>query len=138
MTRVVIDTNVLVSAVIGHGKPRRLLRLVLKLHTAVASKEMLAELADVLAREKFSLTPAQITRFLTIYTRRSEVVDLDRRVNAVDADPDDDIVLGTAVNGRAALIVTGDRHLLDMREFEGVRITTVVAALKILSAERAE
>ena len=138
MTRVVIDTNVLVSAVIGHGKPRRLLSLVLKLHTAVASKEMLAELADVLAREKFSLTPAQITRFLTIYTRRSEVVDLDRRVNAVYADPDDDIVLGTAVNGRAALIVTGDRHLLDMREFEGVRITTVVAALKILSAERAE
>jgi len=138
VTRVVIDTNVLVSAVIGHGKPRRLLSLVMKLPTAVASKEMLAELADVLAREKFSLTPAQITRFLTIYTRRSEVVDLDRRVNAVDADPDDDIVLGTAVNGRAALIVTGDRHLLDMREFEGVRITTVVAALKILSAERAE
>jgi predicted nucleic acid-binding protein len=73
VTRVVIDTNVLVSAAIGHGKPRRLLRLVLRGHTAVASLEMLAELADVLAREKFSLTPRQISRFLTIYTRRSEV-----------------------------------------------------------------
>ncbi len=118
---------------LGHGKPRRLLRL----HTAVASKEMLAELADVLEREKFALTPAQITRLLTIYARRSEVVDLDRRVNAVDADPDDDIVLGTAVNGGATLIVTGDRHLLEMREFEGVRIIPVDSALKTSSAERA-
>jgi putative PIN family toxin of toxin-antitoxin system len=138
VTRVVIDTNVLVSAVIGHGKPRRLLRLVLKLHTAVASKQTLAELADVLAREKFSLKPTQITRFLTIYTRRCEVVELDRRVSAVDADPDDDIVLGTAVNGGVVLVVTGDRHLLEMQEFEGIRISTVDAALKILSAERAE
>jgi uncharacterized protein len=128
----------LVSAVIGHGKPRRLLRLVLRGHSAVASREMLAELADVLAREKFSLTPGQIARFLTIYMRRSEVVDLYRRVDAVDADPDDNVVLGTAVNGKAAFIVTGDRHLLELVEFEGIRIITVDAALKILHAEKSE
>ncbi len=136
MTRVVIDTNVLVSATIGHGKPRRLLRLVLRRHSAVASLEMLAELADVLAREKFSLTPRRISRFLTIYTRGSEVVDLIRSVDAVDADPDDNIVLGTAVNGRTAFIVTGDRHLLELEleleQFEGIQIITVDAALKIL------
>ena len=62
MTRVVIDTNVLVSAIIGHGRPRLLLRLVLREHSAVASKEMLAELADVLSRDKFSLTPGQVDR----------------------------------------------------------------------------
>ena len=99
---------------------------------------MLAELADVLAREKFSLTPGQIARFLTIYTRRCEVVDLDRRVDAVDADPDDNVVLDTAVNGRAAFIVTGDKHLLELVEFEGIRIITVDAALKILYAEKSE
>lgn len=136
MTRVVIDTNVLVSAIIGRGKPRRLLRLVLRSHSAIASVEMLAELTDVLAREKFSLTPAQIARFLKIYARRSELVDLDRRVDAVDADPDDNFVLSTAVNGRAALVVTGDKHLLALGEFEDIRIVTVDAALKILSAEK--
>ena len=136
MTRVVIDTNVLVSATIGRGKPRRLLRLVLRSHSAIASVEMLAELTDVLAREKFSLTPAQIARFLKIYARRSELVDLDRRVDAVDADPDDNFVLSTAVNGRAALVVTGDKHLLALGEFEDIRIVTVDAALKILSAEK--
>ncbi len=123
---------------IGHGKPRRLLGLVLRGHSAVASRETLAELADVLAREKFSLTPGQIARFLTIYTRRSEVVDLDRRVDAVDADPDDNVVLGTAVNGKAAFIVTGDKHLLELVEFEGIRIITVDAALRILRGEKSE
>jgi len=128
----------LVSAIIGSGKPRRLLRQVLRGHTAVASREMLAELADVLAREKFSLTDGQIARFLTIYARRSEVVDLDRRVDGVDADPDDNVVLGTAVNGRAAFIVTGDKHLLELVEFEGIRIITVDVALKVLYAEKSE
>lgn len=99
---------------------------------------MLAELADVLAREKFSLSAGQIARFLTIYTRGSEVVDLDRRVEAVEADPDDNVVLGTAINGRAASIVTGDKHLLELVEFEGIRIVTVDAALKILYAEKSE
>ena len=138
MTRVVIDTNVLVSAIIGHGKPRRLLGQVLGGHSAVASKEMLAELADVLAREKFSLTPGQIARFLAIYMRSSEVVNLGRRIDAVEADPVDNVVLGTAVNGRATLVVTGDRHLLEIGEFEGIRIVTVAAALKILTAEKSQ
>jgi uncharacterized protein len=138
VARVVVDTNVLVSAVIGHGKPRRLLRQVLRDHSAVASREMLAELADVLAREKFSLKAGQISRFLAIYARRCEIVDLDRRVVAVDADPDDDVVLGTAANGVAALIVTGDKHLLALGKLEGVRIVTMAAALKILIPEMSE
>ena len=97
---------------------------------------MLAELADVLARDKFSLTPEQVTRFLGVYARRSQMADLERRVNAVAADPDDNTVLGTAVNGRAAMVVTGDRHLLALKEFEGIAVVTVDVALKILSAER--
>ena len=136
MTRVVIDTNVLVSAIVGRGKPRRLLRKVLGGHSAVSSREMIAELADVLPREKFSLTEGQIGRFLSIYVRRSEIVDLKRHVDAVKEDQDDNIVLGTAVNGRAAFIITGDKHLLALKEFEGVRIITVDAALRVLSAKK--
>ena len=94
----------------------------------------MVELADVLTREKFSLTEARIARFVAIYMRRAEVVPLNRRVAAVSEDPDDDIVLGTAVNGGAAFVVTGDRHLLALKEFEGVRIVTVDAALRVLGA----
>jgi putative PIN family toxin of toxin-antitoxin system len=136
MARVVIDTNVLVSAIIGRGKPRRLLRQVLRNRSAVSSREMIAELADVLPRERFSLTAKQIGRFLSIYARRSEIVDLNRRIEAVNEDPDDNIMLGTAVNGRAAFIITGDKHLLALKEFEDVRIITVDAALRVLFAKK--
>ena len=89
-------------------------------------------------REKSSRRTQQIARFLTIYARRSKVVVLNRRVDAVNADPDDDIVLATAVNGKATLIVTGDRHLLALDELEGIRIVTVDAALKILSTLKSD
>lgn len=137
MVRVVIDTNVLVSAVIGHGKPRRLLmRVLLGGDSAVTSRELVAELAEVLTREKFSLTEAQIARFVAIYVRRAEVVALHRRVvDAVDEDPDDNIVLDTAVSGGAAFVVTGDKHLLALEEFEEVQIVTVDTALRILAAK---
>lgn len=135
MARVVLDTNVLVSAIIGHGKPRRLLRWVLRHHIAVSSIELIAELSDVLAREKFSLTERQTTRFLAIYMRRSDVVGVRRRIDVVREDPDDNIVLEAAVNGSAEFVVTGDKHLLGLREFEDVRIITADEALKVLSSE---
>lgn len=133
MAHVVIDTNVLVSALIGHGKPRRLVRRLFASRSTVYSKEMLAELSDVLARGKFSLTTRQINRFLSLYVRRSGAVALNRLVTVVTDDPDDDTVLSTAINGRADYIVTGDKHLLILKEFDGVQIVTVDRALRILS-----
>jgi len=134
VARVVLDTNVLDSAMIGHGKPRRLLKHVLARHSTVASREMVAELADVLSRDKFSLTQRQIERFLEIYLRRCEIVRLRRYVHTVEEDPDDDVVLDTAVNGRADVVVTGDRHLLRLKSFEGAQILTVDEALRALGA----
>jgi uncharacterized protein len=94
---------------------------------------MLEELVDVLAREKFSLTQRQISRFLAIYIRVSEVVQPRRYVDVVKADPDDNTVLDTAVNGEADFVVTGDKHLLALERFEGIRTITVDEALKLLS-----
>lgn len=54
MVYVVVDTNVLISALIDHGKPRRLVSKLLERHTMVSSTQILAELADVLSREKFT------------------------------------------------------------------------------------
>ncbi len=51
---------------------------------------------------------------------------------AVPDDPDDDHLLAAAVEGRAAFLVTGDRHVLSLEEHEGIRILTPAAFLKIL------
>jgi putative PIN family toxin of toxin-antitoxin system len=64
MVRVVVDTNVLVSALINRGKPRRLVLKLLEDHTVILSRQMLAELADVLTRDKFIVKSSQVDRFL--------------------------------------------------------------------------
>jgi uncharacterized protein len=134
MVRVVIDTNVMVSALIANGKPRRLVARLLAHHSVVSSMEMLDELAEVLSREKFGLAQAQVDRYLSIYIGNCEVVTLRSKVRAVAEDPDDDVVLGTAANGNAGYIVTGDRHLLSLKVFGDTKIASVTEVMRILSS----
>jgi putative PIN family toxin of toxin-antitoxin system len=126
MVTVVLDTNVLISALVGHGKPRRLVLRLLEKETAVSSMEMLAELADVLSRGKFTdVKSSQVNSFLSKLAKRIVVVTLKRRFKIVEEDPDDDIVLSTAYEGHARYIISGDKHLLRLKEFRGIKIVTV-------------
>ena len=132
MTRVVLDTNVLVSALIDDGKPRKLVLELLDKYTVILSRQMLAELADVVSRNKFSVTIGQVDRFLSSLVRMSQLVSDIARFKVVLEDPDDDVVLNTAYTGRAEFIVTGDRHLLDLDKFKKTKIVTVNQMLEIL------
>jgi putative PIN family toxin of toxin-antitoxin system len=122
MVRAVIDTNILVSALIKRGKPRKLVLKLLEEHMVILSREMLAELADVLTRDKFAVKPSQVERFLAILVRKSKIVALSSRFEVISEDPDDDVVLNTAYAGKAEYIVTGDRHLLALKEFKRTKI----------------
>ena len=132
MVRVVLDTNVLVSAIIDDGKPRRLVVELLDKHTVILSRQMLAELADVLSRDKFTVTSSQGDRFVSSLVRMSKMVPDNARFKVVLEDPDDDEVLNTAYSGRAEFIVTGDRHLLALEKFKKTKIVTVNQMLEIL------
>ena len=125
MARVVIDTNVLVSALINDGKPRRLVFELLDKHTVILSRLMLAELADVVSRDKFSVTSSQVDRFVSSLIRTSKVAPDNVQFKVVLEDPDDDVVLNAAYTGRAEFIVTGDHHLLVLGEFKKIKIVTV-------------
>ena len=70
MIRVVIDTNVLVSALINNGKSRKLVLKLLEEHTVILYSQILAELADVISRDKFSVTSSQVDRFICILVKR--------------------------------------------------------------------
>jgi putative PIN family toxin of toxin-antitoxin system len=132
MVRVVIDTNVLVSALIVGGKPRRLVLKLLEEHTVILSLPILAELADVLARDKFIVKTSQADRFLASLVRKSKIVTPGSRFKVISEDPDDDVVLNTAYNGKADYIVTGDRHLLSLKEFKMTKIVKVTQLLESL------
>ncbi|MCW4000460.1 MAG: putative toxin-antitoxin system toxin component, PIN family [Candidatus Bathyarchaeota archaeon] len=125
MVRVVVDTNVLVSAFLNGGKSRELLAKLLEEHTVVLSASMLAELADVLSREKFGVKTETVNRFVSTLVQRATVVPLDSNIRVVMDDPDDDVVVNTAVSGKAEYIVSGDGHLLKIGVYKNIRLITV-------------
>ena len=98
----------------------------------VSSVQMLAELEDVLHRDKFQLTDGQITDYLSLVISGSTVLNVADYPEVIRADPDDDVVLASALEGEADYIVTGDKHLLLLREYHKTKIITVKQILAIL------
>jgi putative PIN family toxin of toxin-antitoxin system len=134
MLRAVVDTNVLVSAVILPVS--RIGAIFLRLRqgafTPLYSTEMLEELANVLARprirDKYHITDADIRTILDLILLRGEVVEPIERVT-VCRDPKDNVFLEVALAGRADVIVTGDDDLLTLHPFRGISIITPAAFL---------
>jgi uncharacterized protein len=136
MVRVVLDTNVLVSALIDAGKPRKLVLELLDKHTVILSRQMLAELADVISRDKFTVTSSQVDRFVSNLVRLSKMVPDNTRFKVLLDDPDDDVVINAAYTGRADFIVTGDSHLLALDHFKKTKIVNVKQMQDILMQQQ--
>jgi uncharacterized protein len=139
--RCVVDTNVLVSALLQpSGRTAAALDAIRAVGgVLIFSDETFAELAVRLARPKFDRYVNQMIRrqFLSDLAAVAEWVTITGAVRAC-RDPDDDKVLETAVNGEADCIVTGDRDLLALDPFEGVMIFTprdLLCALEQASRE---
>jgi len=135
MVQAVIDTNVLVSALIHDGKSRKLILEILNRHTVVLSRKMLAEFADVAGIDKFSITNSQVQRFLSILVTMVKIVPDRELFTEVSLDPDDDVVLNAAYTGKTDYIVTGDNHLLALNKFKKTKIVTVNQMLSILETQ---
>jgi putative PIN family toxin of toxin-antitoxin system len=133
--RVVIDTNVVVSSFFG-GKPREVLNLwrdgalLLCLSDAIVEEylEVLARFGNIKeeAEELFALLTA---RGRTLFVHPAAV-------RVVEEDPDDDIFLACALAADAEAIVSGDRHLLDLGEFQGIPILGPAEFLDRMGDER--
>ena len=137
--RVVLDTNTLVSAVISAvGPPRRLLDGArAQAFDLYSSPILLGELLDVLSRDKFAsrlaLAGLRPRRVVAEIRRIAHVVVPGAVQPIIAADPDDDHVLACAVTGQVDLIVSSDRHLLDLgSEFAHIRILTAAEAMTIV------
>lgn len=116
--RCVLDTNVLVAAVLSRsGAPAELVRLWLEgACDVVVSSLLLAELRRVLAYPKIRsrVSEAEAQAFLALVTEGATIVDEPVRPPSLrTADPNDDFVVAIA-EGARAIIVSGDRRLLDM------------------------
>ncbi|MBX3706198.1 MAG: putative toxin-antitoxin system toxin component, PIN family [Pseudomonadales bacterium] len=125
--RIVADTNTALSGLLWQGPPRRLIDLAReRALTLCTSTALLAELAEVIGRAKFSarvhdsgLAAADLVQD---YAHLAEIAEPAPLTEPVSRDPDDDLVLATALGAEASLIVTGDRDLLTLGAFRDIPI----------------
>jgi uncharacterized protein len=122
--KIVADTNVIVSALVFGGLPRRVFEL---LETGLCdfyySSEIQSETWRVL-RDKFGWDERRLETYLPrLWSLGSQVVPT-VRVSAVAEDPADNCILECAVEAGAQVVVTGDAHLLKLRKYEGIAIVT--------------
>ena len=118
--RAVLDTNVLVAALIspGGGSARLLLELRSGAFELIVSPLLLAELREVLGRDKFRRYVSEAEADAYVEFIRSEAVvraDPVPSLEALSADPDDEYLIDLARDAGADALVTGDAHLLDLR-----------------------
>lgn len=136
--KTVFDTNVLVSALITTGRARELfLKAVEGQIQLVLSKGILKEFTRVSRDPRVSkyVDRGDIAAFLGILRCKAKIVRVKSKFQIVKEDPADDVILRTAVDGKADCIVSGDRHLLSLGTFRGIRIVTVHEVLTLLEEE---
>jgi hypothetical protein len=134
--RYVVDTNVLVDAAcFKQSFGRRAFDIACSSGVLIYSSQLLLELADVLARPRLRrfIAPDEATAFLELYTA---IAKLEAVTSTIDAcrDPNDNMILALAVDGRSAAIITRDHDLLTLDPFRGVRIIEAQAFVESHSA----
>lgn len=129
MTRAVVDTNIMIRAVIkplGTVGPV-IVRLREGKYQLIYSQQLLDELIAKLAlpriREKYDVDDETVEDILALVALRGELVEPTRKVK-VCRDPKDDMVIEAALAGKAQYVVTGDNDLLTLKEFETIRFIT--------------
>lgn len=131
--KVVLDTDILISAfVFPGGPPEDVFRAALEGRVElVTSAPLLAEFGRVLS-SKFGWESSAAEEAVAQVVRIGTVVRPETTLAEIAEDPDDDRVLEAALEGRADVIVSGDRHLLRLRTWRGIKIVKAAAFLRDL------
>lgn len=123
--RVVLDTNILISALGWKGNPRNIFNKAIDGEfELVLSHKQLSELLRVLSYPKFKFSSEQKDRFLSILLGIVMLVKTKHSINVIKEDPDDNVILEPANEMKIDYIISGDGHLLKLKEFKGTRIVT--------------
>ncbi|MBI2441951.1 MAG: putative toxin-antitoxin system toxin component, PIN family [Lentisphaerae bacterium] len=114
--RIVLDTNVLIAAFIAHGTCNELLEHCALRHVVVLSNFILDELRTVLS-EKFGFNAAECREVLALLRSHCVFVQPVWLKSPGCSDPDDDVIIGTAVAGNCDCLVTGDKALQKLKAY---------------------
>jgi len=122
LLRVVLDSNVYISALLFAGIPYKILNLAIKGKIKlIISREIIEETVKVL-RNKFYWPEHNIDKFIRRISHICEIVKISQKIDIIKDNVNDNNILECAVNGKANLIISGDKHLLSLKIFEGIPI----------------
>ena len=145
MLKVVLDTNVFVSSLlVKAGLPAQILDAWReRRYLLIVSPAIIAEIRTTLSypriRRKYAITDEDVEQLVTLLERDALLVSGDAdAAGAIPEDPADEMVLACAVDAQADVIVSGDRHLLDLGSYRSIPILTVRQFLKRLETDSSE
>jgi uncharacterized protein len=135
MKRVVLDTNIFVSMALGGlvGKINdewRAGKFIL-----VVSEDIVSEYVDVLQRPKLHLKSRTIAAIVNRVYRKAEFVTPEEKIFVVLADTTDNKFIEAAIKGKTDYIVSGDKHLLELKEYKSIPIITAREFIIVLEVE---
>jgi len=130
-SRVVLDTNVLISALLFRGLPSRMIPLWQRGKvTLLVSSQVLKEYLRVLAYPKFELAPEEIKAIIKVELLPFvQAVKVKSKIRVITKDPSDDKFLELAADGKADFLISHDKHLLGLGVFRDTEILSVAEFL---------
>ncbi|MBU0571017.1 MAG: putative toxin-antitoxin system toxin component, PIN family [Candidatus Omnitrophica bacterium] len=135
MLKVVIDTNVFISGLLNSPSCRYIIKLLgaAKL-TLIISPWILDELIGVISRPKFrnAITRETAEKIIEMISIQAVLVNPSREFDVIEDDPADNRFIDAAIEANADFIISGDRHLLDLKTFHDIRVITPAQFLKTL------
>jgi len=134
--KVVLDTNILVSAWLWEGDESKIVELIGNgLVTGYTSLQLIQEFEKVMNYPKFRLSEDEITSAIGYYQIILRTIEPKTAVNVIHDDPADNVVLDCALSAKADVIATGNRHLLALGKFKNVEIFTSSEFLKSIKPD---
>jgi putative PIN family toxin of toxin-antitoxin system len=124
VTRVVLDTNVIVSALVFGGIPRTVMELAEEAQFELFYSEPIQTEVRRILSEKFDWSPAILNEVLPAVWNMGTLIVPRTTVNAVPNDPDDNRILECALEAEAQFAVSGDHHLLALQKYRSISILT--------------
>lgn len=136
MIRAVIDTNVVVSALISPSGNEALLLLAVKqgLIKPCFSAEMLVEYAEVLARPKFGFRRSEVTALIDVFERQGDLVPA-LPLAGISPDPKDDIFLAYALTAEVDFVVTGNKRDFPQDQLGATKVVSAGEILNLITLE---
>ena len=131
---VVLDTNVFISGIFWEGNYcSQIINLWKnKAFTLVSSVDILDELVETLDSFKIKLPESMILSWKSAILENSVLVHPKKKLDVIKDDSDDNKFLEAAIAGNATLIISQDKHLLNLKEFQEIKIVTPKQALSLL------